>query len=130
MTIMLRNVCPRVTGIILAIALTTGCTASDESDQSSADPGALPKSLNSDTPALITFDNRSGEAVNIYWIDFGGKRQKYNTLEPGGSYTQQTYLTHPWLVTDARGKPWNVYLPEARPRTVDLHAPSDAVIAR
>ena len=114
----------------VAIVLTSGCVASDQSKSLSTHAHQPLRSLNSDTPALITFANRSGQSVNIYWIDFGGHRQLYKTLEAGGSYTQQTFLTHPWLITDASGRPWNVYMPEARPRTVILQAPSTAVIAQ
>jgi hypothetical protein len=119
---------PLLLSLLVAIALATGCMPSHKSDQSNAD--ASLKSLNSNTPTLITFINRSTEPVDIYWLDFGGNRQLYKTLEAGGSYTQQTFLTHPWLVTDARGKPWNVYMPEAQPRTIYLQAPSSALIAR
>jgi len=92
--------------------------------------GPAVRSLNSDTPALITFANRSNQSVKIFWIDFGGNRQLYKTLESGGSFTQQTFLTHPWLVTDAQAQPWNVYMPEGRPRTVVLQAPGAAATAQ
>jgi len=82
-----------------------------------------PRSLASDTHALLTFANRSGQTVNIYWIDFGGNRQLYQTLKSGGTFTQQTYLTHPWLVTDSHGRPWHVYFAEVQPRTIVLEAP-------
>ena len=114
--------------LFLAIAL-VGCTPG-ESGRPNSEANPTTRSLNSDTPALMTFVNQSSQPVDIYWIDFGGIRQLYKTLEAGGSYTQQTYLTHPWLVTDTSGRPWNVYLPEARPRTVYLQAPGDATIAR
>jgi hypothetical protein len=115
--------------LLFAIALTTGCTSRDP-DRSGADATGPVKSLNSDTPALMTFVNQSGQSLEIYWIDFGGNRQLYKTLESGGSYTQRTYLTHPWLITDAGGQPWSVYLPEARPRTVYLQAPRNALIGQ
>ena len=126
---MIRNFCPLLT-LLVSILLTVGCLGSHQSGESSADAARSTRSINSDTPALITFVNHSGQSVNVYWLDFGGNRQLYKTLEAGGSFTQQTFLTHPWLITDANGQPWNVYMPEAQPRTVDLQAPSAAAIAR
>jgi hypothetical protein len=113
--------------ILVAFLLTADCVASDQSKGLSTNANHPTRSLNSDTKALITFVNRSGQSVNIYWIDFGGNRQLYKTLEAGGSFSQQTYLTHPWLITDAGGRPWNVYMPQARPRTVYLQAPQAAI---
>jgi hypothetical protein len=115
--------------LLLTIAL-SGCGAFCKPDRSSTDGSPSVRSLNSNTPALMTFVNQSDQPVDIYWIDFGGRRQLYKTLEAGGSYTQQTYLTHPWLIADAGGQSWNVYLPEAQPRTVYLQAPNNAAIAR
>jgi hypothetical protein len=71
--------------LVVATLLMAGCGAPSGSDQASADANAPPKSINSNTPALITF-------------------------------------------TDASGQPWNLYLPQARPRTIYLQAP--ATIAR
>jgi hypothetical protein len=114
--------------LLVTTALMAGCVAPSGPDQASVDANTPTKSINSNTPALITFVNQSQQTVDIYWIDFGGNRQLYKTLEIGGSLTQQTYLTHPWLVTDASGQPWSVYLPQAQPRTIYLQAP--ATVAR
>jgi len=116
--------------LVVATALIAGCATSNSPDQGNADASAPARSLNSDTPALITFVNRSGQPVNVYWLDFGGNRKFYQTLGAGSSYTQQIFLTHPWLVTDAKDHPWHTYLPEAKPRTVELQAPSETMIAR
>lgn len=126
---MARNSCLLLT-LLAAITLIVGCAGSNQPERSGTNAAQSTRSLNSDTPALITFVNRSNQSVNVYWIDFGGNRQLYKTLEAGGSFTQQTFLTHPWLVTDAQGQPWNIYMPEASPRTVVLQGPSAAVIAQ
>ena len=36
---------------------------------------------------------------------------------------QQTYVTHPWLITDADDNAWDVYFPDAQPRIVEIVAP-------
>lgn len=81
------------------------------------------KSLNSDTEAEIRFVNRSGQTVEVYWLDFDGKRKYYQTLKDGEFYDQPTFLTHPWLVTDENGDAWEIYLPAKERRTIDIPAP-------
>jgi serine/threonine-protein kinase len=57
------------------------------------------RSLYTNTPAMIEFVNQSSRAVDIYWISDGGSRVLfYPGLAAGGSFSQGTYLTHPFLV--------------------------------
>ncbi len=81
------------------------------------------KSLNSNTAAQITFTNGSGQEAKVYWLDFDGHRVLYKVLTAGESYDQQTYLTHPWIVTDARGIAWHIYFASAQPRTINIVSP-------
>jgi len=53
------------------------------------------------------------ERVTVYWIDFKGARVFYNSLAPGESYTQQTYVTHPWIVVDDDGRCLELLVPNA-----------------
>jgi hypothetical protein len=49
--------------------------------------------------AIIHFVNKSGGPVDIYWIDFSGRRVLYATsLAAGATFPPLTYLGHPWLV--------------------------------
>ena len=66
--------------------------------------GSIARSLVSDTSLHLVFANQTKQSVSIYWLDFKGERVWYNTLAPGESYSQQTYVTHPWVVIDADGK--------------------------
>jgi hypothetical protein len=70
------------------------------------------RSMHSDTPTRVSFSNMTGFPVQIHWLDFAGKRVLYRTLGPGESYVQQTFLTHPWLVTDANGQGIMLFMPE------------------
>ncbi len=79
--------------------------------------GAL-RSRNSDVSTKARFANRSVEVVTVYWLDFAGERVRYKTLQPGESYTQQTYLTHPWVVVKESGECHGPFLPRRKPRNI------------
>jgi hypothetical protein len=59
------------------------------------------QSINSDTPTQILFRNALDHGVNVIWIDYSGNEVFYVFLDVGESYTQGTYVTHPWLVRSA-----------------------------
>jgi von Hippel-Lindau disease tumor suppressor protein len=59
------------------------------------------RSRASDVSLHLEFANDTDGPIFIYWLDFEGHRVHYNTLAPGESYEQQTYVTHPWVVVDA-----------------------------
>lgn len=67
----------------------------------------------SDQPVTIRFDNGRAEAVKLYWLDFSGQRVPYGTLAAGSALKQQTYLTHPWLVTTEDGRCLGIFHPAA-----------------
>jgi dipeptidyl-peptidase 4 len=52
----------------------------------------------------LRFKNRTGAAVQLFWVDTQGERQSYGRLAAGESREQHTYAGHLWLVTDATGK--------------------------
>ena len=81
------------------------------------------KSLDSSIPAALKIVNRSKQTVKLYWINYQGKRELYATLPPGGSYDSDTFLTHPWLVTDEKENAWAIYLADPQPRTVQVTGP-------
>ena len=61
---------------------------------------AVDHSISGDQPSQITFDNQSGRTVDVWWLDYEGNRVHYNTLGPEGSYLQETWITHPWVITE------------------------------
>ncbi len=70
------------------------------------------RSLNSDTPTKVSFMNQAGDMVEVYWLDFQGIRVLYRMLASGEAYLQETYLTHPWLITDMQGVGIALFMPE------------------
>jgi len=70
--------------------------------------------------APIAFQNNSAGIRKVYWLDTNGERQLYRELKPGESYELGTYLSHPWVVTDADGNALGLYYPDGQKRTVTL----------
>ena len=58
------------------------------------------KSLNAATKSTVTFFNKTSHKVTTVWLNYEGKPVKYTELAPGKSYTQSTYVTHPWIVVE------------------------------
>jgi hypothetical protein len=73
------------------------------------------KSLNSNTPVLMTFRNQTNQVFRMFWLDVNGARVYYPPdVQPGTDWTiQQTYLTHPWLVLGVDGHCYGIWLPSA-----------------
>lgn len=59
------------------------------------------RSRSSSSSTNVRFINRQRFVVKVYWIDFAGKRQHYFDLEPNEVRWQQTFTTHPWVITSA-----------------------------
>lgn len=67
-------------------------------------PSASGRSIEGRTPTALVFENRSAEPVLVYWLDYAGKEILYRELRAGESYSQPTYVTHPWVVRQKSGK--------------------------
>jgi hypothetical protein len=63
------------------------------------------------TPVEFTLLNRSKSTVVLYWINYEGKRVKYEEIGPNLQVKQPTYLTHPWVVADTKGRCLRVLTP-------------------
>ena len=78
------------------VAQTANAVVLPQLDPTALDTGFI--STSGDTPASITFNNLTGSAVDVYWINYSGDRVLYQTLAAYSSYIQGTYITHPWVV--------------------------------
>ena len=105
------------------ILLLVNCAAPVSPQMLDASREKTVRSLASETKAQITFENKSGQKIKIYWLDFFGHRILYKVLDVGEHYDQETFLTHPWLITDASDNAWNIFLAGSRPSVVDVVAP-------
>lgn len=112
----------------LDVASVSGLKGSLCSEESSLRSG-------SGSATKINFTNQASGPVNIYWLNQQGQRVAYKKgLAAGASYTQSTYVTHPWVITNAQDQCLGIYTPETT-GTVTLTvnqipegAPLDAVV--
>ena len=75
-------------------------------------------SIHANVPTSIRFENKSGKIVKIYWLDYSGNRKLYKVLEKDQVHNQQTYVTHPWLITGDDDRAIQIYFPDSQSRTV------------
>jgi len=69
------------------------------------------RSSNSKQRAELTFINNTGQKLETYWLNYQGKRVRFADIGPGQSHTLNTFVTNPWVITNASGKCMAVYLP-------------------
>ena len=75
------------------------------------------KSKNSKSPVTVTFVNRTDGMRNVTWLDFKGKPVDYAQLQPGETFTIDTFLTHPWMFTDGPGNCHEIFMPKKNMKT-------------
>ena len=72
------------------------------------------RSLKGTVKTSIVFINKENQTIRVYWLDYDGKRIPYGALERDQVFSTMTYLTHPWLITDARDKCKAIYMPTSQ----------------
>lgn len=60
----------------------------------------------------IAFVNKSDQKLQIFWLDEGGERRPYKTLDPGDTWSIWTVEGHFWLVANMEGKALSIYKPK------------------
>jgi uncharacterized protein (TIGR03437 family) len=69
------------------------------------------RSLEAAVETSIEFINQSSGVRKVYWLDYAGTLTLYGVLNPGESYVQGTFVTHPWVISDANDQCQAIYLP-------------------
>lgn len=78
------------------------------------------RSGNSNVETFIRFKNESDQTVEVYWIDYNGKRKKYYDLEPGITEAGGTYVSHPWVIVNKKNECLGIYHPSDTPCLVRI----------
>jgi hypothetical protein len=114
--------------IVVAAAVAVSCLTFMTSVQAQTrwmqtcpSPGNL-RSIDSKSKATINFSNNTGRTINVVWIDYEGKRQTYKSLKRGEVYEQQTFVGHPWLITETNGGCLGVYWPRSGEQIAEIYA--------
>jgi ATP-dependent Clp protease adapter protein ClpS len=71
-------------------------------------------------PTSVMFTNLTPQNISVFWLDYNGERVAYRTLRSGEGYTQQTYISHPWVIVDSHGACLKIVLPGSTTRTVTI----------
>jgi TIR domain/VHL beta domain len=78
------------------------------------------RSLEGKISTSIAFVNKEDHAIQVYWLDYNGKRVLFGTLGRGQALTQDTFVTHPWIVTNANGECKAIYMPTSKRLEVNV----------
>ena len=73
------------------------------------------RSLTGQYRSTFQIDNQSQKAVNLYWLDYDGKRSFCERLDPGESAGQNTFATHPFVVLDDENQVKLLFVVSSKP---------------
>lgn len=108
----------------------TGVTSSARAEEIPCRVAQDAKSQPSTAAAKITFINKSGATRVILWKSFDGGYKEYATLEDGKEFTQETFLTHPWIAANGPGDCAQAFMPIPGSSVAILDVTNDDVAAR
>jgi hypothetical protein len=99
-------------GVVVATVLSAAPAQAQEPISLDCRLAPAARSIQSTTPTSIQFVNETlGGVIDVSWIDFQGRPKTYATLQPGQSVVQQTFVSHPWVLTAANGTCLGLFLP-------------------
>lgn len=61
-------------------------------------PPASKCSVDSTIPTTLVIANQSTVTIEIWWVDYACIEHDYGNVDPGGSSTLGTFVTHPWRI--------------------------------
>jgi VHL beta domain len=99
----------QMTMLVATLAASICCSVHQSWAEEVCPSEATLRSVASTQHTRISFLNGRSRVVNVFWIDYNGRRYFYHSLESGESQSFDTYATHPWVVTDASGNCIGVY---------------------
>jgi hypothetical protein len=72
----------------------------------------------------IQFTNATCQTVRVYWLDYGGQRVLYNTLQPHSAYVQGSWQTHPWVIADESDRALMLFIPDPTTNVMEAYVSS------
>jgi hypothetical protein len=49
----------------------------------------------------LDIKNRTNHSIKVFWVDYKGKHVPRGTIKPNHTWTQTTWIDHPWVFEDA-----------------------------
>lgn len=81
------------------------------------------KSTLSNQSIQINFINQRATTIQRFWLEANGTRRTYSSVTASNNLDQQTFVTHPWLITDNTGACIGIYKPiTASKKTITFKA--------
>jgi hypothetical protein len=68
----------------------------------------------------LTFRNTLSQPIQLFWLDYDGRRRPYQSVGPGEALVQPTFFTHPWVVADLSGRCLSIYYGRRDPTQIDI----------
>lgn len=88
--------------------------------------GATAQPANSstgDAETEITFVNRTGRELKLFWVRPGGEREDRGTIALGSTTSRNTYSGHSWMVGTGKSNPVACFVATADPGTAIITDP-------
>lgn len=82
------------------------------------------RSVNGGEKVVLTFINRSNGHRGVLWIDYEGVPKDFASLAQGETFRVETFVGHPWMITDGPGNCLEVHMPQAGQGTFAITAPN------
>jgi TonB family protein len=114
----------RLNGAPVPVVMTVTVNFSLELDARPCAAEASLKSAGGGAAASLEFVNESGALRKLYWLDSAGARRLFQTIAPGATYAQRSYVGHPWVVTDIQDTCVAIYVPTGITGKAVLRAPA------
>ncbi|MCI0424864.1 MAG: hypothetical protein L0Z47_03310 [Actinobacteria bacterium] len=89
--------------LLLMSGSVAGATVPLPEPHSSCDSEPTRRSTEGTVVADLTVINNTDATFQLYWLDYDGARVYYQDSPPRSTVPQPTWLTHPWILTDADG---------------------------
>jgi hypothetical protein len=107
--------------LLAALSSSTAYAQNELRDVGCAAESGL-RAVDEKTMTEVTFFNQSPAPIRTYRLDGQGNRKFGAEIRPGDSYVQQTYVTHPWVVTKTTAKTCvAIFQPDAKSAIVVVH---------
>jgi dipeptidyl aminopeptidase/acylaminoacyl peptidase len=74
----------------------------------------------------LHFINHTTGPVELFWLDFDGKRKSYGKIAAGKARDMSTYAGHVWLIANEAGKALAVFEAGEEPAEADIRAEAPA----